>query len=528
MRFSWCVAVASLLMAFLPASASANGRFPRAQRLIESPSNGDELTLAATYGILVSHDRGKNWYFVCETAFASQTLTGIDVTVEMTSDGNLLAGIFSSIRASGDKACSWRAVLPEKDGQSVPDLLVSKSASDVAIAVTAADVGVGARSVELKESLDKGNTWNKLGASLPSDFVYALTVDEAPSDPSRLYVSGINKSNQGVLVRSTDRGKTWKTLNILTTSQSDQPYIAAVHPTNPDIVFVRTSGITQEFEEAASDALIYSTNGGDDWKEITRKQAKLFGFALSPDAKTLLLGYGDLLEAGIAMDPGAFGIYKADTAELVDDSSLTQIYAGAINCLTWTKKGVYACTAQAEAGFALGFRADAAFTLETKDPFAPLLKQPEIKGPQPCPKCTNGTFCDADWAATCVNIGACAADGGAAGAAGIDPECGGAGSGGIGGTLGAAGSGLGSGGTGNSGLQAGGTGNATSTAGTSSGRAGSGGTGAGNSNVTPESDDAGSDCGCRVPGHAQGNALALAVAALLLRTLRRKRRAHHS
>src|SRR5688500_14702557 len=44
-----------------PEHAFANGRFPRAQRLTEVQGDTNTLLLSATYGILLTTDRGGTW-----------------------------------------------------------------------------------------------------------------------------------------------------------------------------------------------------------------------------------------------------------------------------------------------------------------------------------------------------------------------------------------------------------------------------------------------------------------------------------
>src|SRR6266511_3800152 len=81
-------------------SASANGRFPRAERLIEHPSDPNTLYLAATYGLLVTHDRGCSWYHVCESAFAYLMQYTGDPILTLASDGALVVGTQSNVTVS--------------------------------------------------------------------------------------------------------------------------------------------------------------------------------------------------------------------------------------------------------------------------------------------------------------------------------------------------------------------------------------------------------------------------------------------
>src|SRR6185503_5307032 len=92
---------------FIASGAKANGRFPRGEHLIEYPSDPNKLLLAATYGLLTTSDGGKNWYYVCETAFSlypppSGTDPGYtgDPIVALTSDESLLAAVQNKVTKS--------------------------------------------------------------------------------------------------------------------------------------------------------------------------------------------------------------------------------------------------------------------------------------------------------------------------------------------------------------------------------------------------------------------------------------------
>src|SRR5262249_55433250 len=97
------VVVAPLL---LSPSALANGRFPRAEKLIENPNNSNELEVAATYGLLKTDDR-KNWYYVCEMAFAFQAGFTGDPLFGIMSDEALLLGTDDTLALSRDRGCDW-------------------------------------------------------------------------------------------------------------------------------------------------------------------------------------------------------------------------------------------------------------------------------------------------------------------------------------------------------------------------------------------------------------------------------------
>jgi hypothetical protein len=269
--------------------------------------------------------------------------------------------------------------------------------------------------VVLYESRDSGTTWQKL-ADLPEQFESAFTIDVAPSDTSRIYVSTYSPSQAvGVLLVSEDRGQSWQDRAIPETSSAAAPYIAAVHPELSDVVFVRTDHWDGTAEFAAQDALLVSTDAGVTFQEVIQRQAKLLGFAVSPDGSTVLAGYGDPVSAGMRTNFEDFGVYKAATADFVFDKILNV----AVSCLRWTERGVYVCTVQnhpelPSPGMSLGFAENADFTLESVEPLEPLLDVVNVRGPLGC----TAAACAETWQqglqgnpAVCEQLGAvCDAD----------------------------------------------------------------------------------------------------------------------
>lgn len=382
--------------------AHANGRFPRAERLIEDPQDSSHLLLAATYGLLTTHDRGQSWFHVCEAAFAEpgqQT----DPVVALLPDGTLLTSIYSRLSRSADGGCDFEKRLAGDPSQAVPDFTIDKNGAIIAVLVTTAN---GTSTNQLQESLDGGQTFHPLGPVLPDSVRLVATVDVAPSDPKRIYISGLGAGSVGVLLSSSDRGQTFTPLPLPTDAENDEvPYIAAVHPSDPESLYVRTD--IWQYDElsgiaTAADALWLSVNGGEAFTEVIREGGKLFGFALSPDGNEVLVGYGDPVEGGGRFtNAGALGVYRSPAA----GGGFTKIYDGAVSCLSWTSEGVYACTAQAQTGRALGFAP--ASTLTAVGPLAlePLLSLLEVKGPLSCDKCSSSAGCSEYWEATCTAWG---------------------------------------------------------------------------------------------------------------------------
>lgn len=484
---TWLVACA-VTLTFLAGerSAVANGRFPRAQRLREDNGNPQRLVLGATYGLLVTENRGAEWRHVCELGYAG-SIDDIDPLVEVPPDGALLVTAAHSLNRSASPFCGFEPVLGGLGTETVVDYAMDPSDRNhvVALFMRSGDGGVAN---ELFESFDAGRTFSRFGAPLPSDVAFSVTFDVAASDPNRFYVTAAGRANPELFLRSDDRGASW-TSAPFALAPDEHAYIAAVHPTLPDVLYVRTD--LWELDEfnvlVARDALFYSDDGGQNFREIHRAGGKLFGFALSPDGATVLIGYGDPVDSTAQVDPAALGIYRASTADHV----FSKIFEGPVSCLSWTENGVYACTSQSEREFALGFAENANFDLDTQNPFSPLLDLTSVAGPLDCPPSSPGAVCAEDWPTNCAPLEAC--DAGTAG----------------------------SGGTGGSG------GGASGAAGSATSGAASGASGAG---ATSGSEKSESSCGCRTAGGRARDGLltALAVSALSLVRRRRTRRARRA
>jgi hypothetical protein len=380
-------------------TASANGRFPRAERVREAPGDASTLTLAGTYGILMTHDHGEHWYHVCEPEFSGQMNYVGDPLFDYTAAGTALVGVQTTLNRSSDDGCSWKAVLGDTLDY-VPDYTLSASEPGRVLALTSttSDGGIVAR---VAESLDDGATFHALGNALPGT---GLTIEVPPSAPDRIYVSGLSAQGEGILMVSGDRGTTWNSLVIAGTSTSEPPYIAAVLASDPDRIFVRTDS------HAANDALLFSSDAGAHFQELYRAQAKILGFSLSPDGTSVLVGYGDPVDPTLTIDPSATGAFLSGTGSF----AFTRVYSGSVTCLTWTSHGVYVCTTPGQSGFALAQspspELDADIDAGT---LVPLLHLSDVLGPLTSCPASHVNACVAAWPVACATFGACRLDAGA-------------------------------------------------------------------------------------------------------------------
>jgi hypothetical protein len=379
---------ASLAALALTGPALANGRYPAAGQIAVSPSKPDTILVRATYGLLFSTNVGQSWQWICEPAVGFSSVE--DPMMAFTADGTLLAGIFEGLSIGTPDGCSWSFA---------PGGLVNKYVIDVAIdkvdptqgvliisnSVGQDDAGAPIFLTQLWQTADSGKTWTQAGVDLPPQFL-GLTVDTAPSDPMRVYLSGRYgpPDYPGVIERSDDRGATWQKLPIPGADSTHLPYIGAVDPHNPDILYVR-------LDSDPSDTLLVSIDGGMTWKTAVAATGKLMGFALSPDGATVATGG--------PMD----GVLTAPSSTL----AFTKASKVGPLCLTWTPAGLYACADEFVDMFTAGISTDQGKT------FTPLMHLATLCGPLACGADTEvGMMCPALWEATAQSIYATCGDAG--------------------------------------------------------------------------------------------------------------------
>ncbi|HEX3595669.1 MAG TPA: hypothetical protein VHU80_11215, partial [Polyangiaceae bacterium] len=129
---SGALAVGSALL-LVAAPANANGRFPRAQRLVQSSDTPDVLALYGTYGLLVTHDGGGSWSHICEAA--TGTYMGEDPLLEILPGTRLVARTETALVASQASWCDFRSIYGNGT-DSVADITRDPSQPNAIVALT--------------------------------------------------------------------------------------------------------------------------------------------------------------------------------------------------------------------------------------------------------------------------------------------------------------------------------------------------------------------------------------------------------
>ncbi|MDF2698358.1 MAG: BNR/Asp-box repeat domain protein, partial [Labilithrix sp.] len=253
-------------------TARANGRFPEAQQIESVPGDPSTLFLRATFGVLVSHDAGKHWRWICERALGYEGQW--DPPIAVTRDGRLWVGLEDGLASTRD-GCDLEPA-PELDGHTVKDLTTDPG-GETLWAISGAP---GKKSWVWRRS--PGKKFERLAGM---DDTNLMTIEVAPSNPSRVYLSGQPYSTiRGQIFRSRDGGATFATEKNALTAEGPF-FIGAVDPQDPDRLLVR------HLHGKGSDLLL-SRDGGKTLQNVLSMTSAMFGFAKAKDGTVYWAGSG--------------------------------------------------------------------------------------------------------------------------------------------------------------------------------------------------------------------------------------------
>jgi MYXO-CTERM domain-containing protein len=350
---AWCLLLLAWSLA-LPGSARANGRMPGANELAFDHARPEHLVVRASFGVVETFDRGDHWRWTCEEVVGTSGVIA-DPPLAVVGDGSIvLLPPTGSALVSRDAGCSWQtAVGPLADNRGV-DLTHDPSDPARLLALTSTidsvdDKGYPLVRNTLVETRDDARSWTLL-STLPSDFE-AETVEVAPSDARRIYVSGTDSKDprRGLLLRSEDGGASWQTSSLMLPPGSGSLFISAIHPLNPDMLWVRVPARGDTIGILPAE-LLMSSDKGQTFRQLAATQRAMFGFALSPDGSELAFG-GPSDGLFVGPSDGSGGFRKL--------SGLT------VRCLRWTADdALYVCAFEPNDPFTMGVSRDRGITFE--------------------------------------------------------------------------------------------------------------------------------------------------------------------
>lgn len=267
------VALATLV--FAAGHAEANGRSPATVSVHPRGGSSSDLAIWSTWGFLISRDGG-GFRWMCETALKVGGVFDPDVVFR--SDGSLIITSFEGLQVNRD------GCLFEPTGLGTRFITTVAEGPDGALYAAAVERTAGG----VYKSTDGGATFpTSVNLGQPNDWWESLEV--APSNPQRLYLAGFRSENAvrtHLLFRSDNGGTSFIPLTPpqAVVSPSSDLEIAAISPTNPDLVFAR---VTYAQGDALGDRFYRSSNAGASWTEVLYVPDAVPGFVVRRNGEVL-------------------------------------------------------------------------------------------------------------------------------------------------------------------------------------------------------------------------------------------------
>lgn len=374
----------------LPSVAHAHGREPSVGLITFDRSNPDHIVMRTTWTLLESYDGGASWFWRCAVAVGYERTTE-DPPVVIASDGTIMAGIFNGLVRGDADGCNFAPNRDEDvDNLYLIDLIDGPEGPAVSYGVTSP----GDHPNTVVRSTDDGASWTVLGT--PSDEVLLERVRVAPSDPSRIYVSGAIPARGGMerralFFRSDDGGRTYTETQIPLEGAERNVHVLAVDPTNPDRVLARMVRlVTDEVPER----LLLSEDGGAHW-ETAASLLEITGLTFSDDGSQVWVGGWDgaFLRSDLG---GAVGSFEPVAGQ----------EALRVRCLGYRPGAtpgtgeLWICADELRYDYALGISTDGGSTIEHRWGFA------DVRVDTGCPACSAvGGICPTYWPDVVFDLG---------------------------------------------------------------------------------------------------------------------------
>lgn len=355
-----------------PGLVHANGRFPASRFVTVGPGpRAERIALGTTFGVVVSVDAGRSWSWLCEELFEYGGPPWDPRLAWGAAPGTpLFVGIPTGLMRTRTLCDAER--VPETGRDFSGDVTTTPDGNTV---YWAASNGTGTNRVLV--SRDGGRSFATAGA-VPGG-VLPETIEVAGAGARRVYVTGV-AAERVVFLRSDDGGERFEELALDLHGGRDA-YLAGVDPTNPDVVYLRSSLPEGDGGEPGGTLLLRSTDGGRRFDEVTRTRGPMLGFALSGDGRTIWVG----------------GPEPADRLQRSDDGGRTFTRVNEVRtlCLRWHAGTLYVCAPYVTEGFALGRSTDGGRTVE------PVLRFQSLAGPPAAcaPATFAGSLCAQRWPA---------------------------------------------------------------------------------------------------------------------------------
>ena len=216
-------------------------------QLMFVPGSGQHLFAATSMGVFESENAGDSW--VKRMDGMIEVLMVVTIDIDPNQPQTLYAGTSGGVYRSLDGAKSWTKT---NNGLVDPTVLKSSRALSVVrikIDPHQSDIVYAATLTGLYKTTDGGQSWRRIGESLPDQMLSDLVLD--PVTPDTLYVS----SREGIH-KSSDGGQTWTSMNTGLTNLNIRAMV--ISPQTPQLLYVGTNLA----------GLFRTRNGGNTWAPV--------------------------------------------------------------------------------------------------------------------------------------------------------------------------------------------------------------------------------------------------------------------
>lgn len=200
--------------------AHANGRNPASNGVYFNPLNPQQITVQATFGLVITNDGGAHWNWVCEQSigYMANYDPGVAYTANATSPA-LLVTIVSGVARTTDGGCSFTAAtgFPVADQQtlvSVNGVAAHSSDETVVLATAAIITGTATDGVPgggVFRSTDGGQSFALVTSSQITGLAGAQ-VRFSVANPDRAVAVLSDGLSQSQAIVSDDKGLSWRQL----------------------------------------------------------------------------------------------------------------------------------------------------------------------------------------------------------------------------------------------------------------------------------------------------------------------------
>ncbi|HET7502884.1 MAG TPA: hypothetical protein VFK02_17805 [Kofleriaceae bacterium] len=290
------LAVAAALLC--PAAALGNGRPPLTKGVHFRPGDPHSIYAATTFGLLVSHDDGCSFRWICEQNIGYGGT--FDPKYRIAADGTIFATTFTGLRVSRDGGCSFTTATadrPAGDPGRIAGIWID--AIDIGptgeVWVATAESG---KPNNIYRSTDAGVTFEPRG--MLSQAIWWKSIAIAPARAQRIYATGYQvagvSADGGQLPPTThfeisdDGGEHWAESPLAGVRFGLTPlvYALGVDRTSPDVVFMAS----QAANPPSGDRLYRSSDGGQTWTEVLATAGPILDLAIAPTGTAWLATLG--------------------------------------------------------------------------------------------------------------------------------------------------------------------------------------------------------------------------------------------